>query len=181
MFVFCQLCYFPKGIFSLSSYSFLFFFNCGNTGLQYYINFKCTSLYFNSRVDYIIFTTQKLIIVHLLTWEPTHPFHRWFLNNAQRLQLMLLERHAHFSFFTLPMAKLWTIENNAQSLLSCDQRGKRRAHSPDPLSLWYSMATCTWSWDAGKFYPLPSSKQGRPGNLRASELWLSVMEEGRHW
>ena len=31
-------------------------------------------IYFEFCVDYIMFTTQKLIIVHPLTCEPNHPF-----------------------------------------------------------------------------------------------------------
>ena len=31
-------------------------------------------MYFQFCVDYIMFTTQKLIIVHPLTCEPNHPF-----------------------------------------------------------------------------------------------------------
>ena len=50
------------------THSFIFFFKiyfyCNNIHLLHYTDFGCTSLYFNFCVDYIMFTTQRLITSH---------------------------------------------------------------------------------------------------------------------
>ena len=46
-----------------------FYFSC-----FHYINFKCTSLYFDFCIDYIVFTTQRLITIRHCTYVPFYSF-----------------------------------------------------------------------------------------------------------
>ena len=52
-----------------------FFSNWGHISLSHYINFRCTSLYFNFYIDCIILTTKSLVSIHRHTNVPLYPFH----------------------------------------------------------------------------------------------------------
>ena len=92
----------------------------GKMGLWHHINFRFTSLYLNFCVDYIMFTTQRLIIMHHCTYMCNHPFcpppsslslwlpEIWFLSLGVHLLLFLPSSYEwdHVVFEFLPLTYL---------------------------------------------------------------------------